>query len=205
MPKFIDLTGQRFGRLWVIGPAPKRGRITIWDCFCDCGARRQVQAVHLRSGHTSSCGCLNREINSTSKKTHGYSSRRLGETATYKRWKYMHARVRHIDTYNHVSVCERWGKFENFLADMGECPEGYSLERINVYGNYEPDNCIWIPRAQQPKNTRRSKHIEYNGRSMILSDWAREMNMKPSKLSKRLKLGWPIEQALGLESQKRNA
>lgn len=205
MPKFIDLAGQRFGRLVVLGLAPKRGRTTMWDCLCDCGARRQVQSPHLRSGHTTSCGCLNREINSASKRKHGYSSRLSGETPTYKRWKYMHARVKHIATYGHVSVCERWSKFENFLADMGECPEGYSLERLNVYGNYEPANCVWIPRSQQPKNTRRSKHIEYGGRSMILSDWAREVNIRPSLLSKRLKQGWPIEQALGLEPRKQNA
>lgn len=199
MPRIMDLTGQRFGRLVVIDLAPKRGRITRWNCVCDCGEHKCVQAVHLRSGHTQSCGCYGRERNAASKTLHGCSSRVRGETATYKRWKYMHARVARVASYAHVSVCPRWGSFAAFLADMGECPPGYSLERKDPYGNYEAANCCWIPRNQQPKNTRRSKRLTYNGTTMILSDWARSVCIKPSVLSKRIKRGWSIPEALGFE------
>jgi hypothetical protein len=199
MPRVIDLTGQRFGRLVVIDQAPKNGRITKWNCICDCGERKCVQAAHLRSGHTQSCGCYGRERNAASKTLHGCSSRARGETDTYKRWKWMHARVAHVSNYAHVSVCSRWISFEAFAADMGECPTGYSLERKDPLGNYEASNCCWIPRNQQPKNTRRTKRVTYGGTTMILSDWARSVGIKPNVLSKRLKSGWPIAQALGLE------
>jgi hypothetical protein len=82
-----------------------------------------------------------------------------------------------------ITVCERWSSYENFLADMGECPDGLSLDRINVNGNYEPSNCRWATKDQQARNKRRNRFYTYNGKTMCLADWIREITGNPSERS----------------------
>ena len=127
---------------------------------------------------------------------HGHASRK-GAALTYRRWKDMKMRPKRQPQYRDITVCERWASsFPNFLADMGECPDGYSLERKDGKGNYEPDNCCWIPRREQARNTTRTVRITHAGKTQILSDWAREYDIRPNLLSKRLKLGWPMDKCL---------
>ncbi len=95
-----------------------------------------------------------------------------------------------------IAVCERWEKFENFLADMGERPEGLMLERRNNNGNYEPDNCYWATQKEQSNNTRRSHHITYNNRTQTVTMWSEELHLNKGVLIRRLKKGWTIEKAL---------
>ena len=129
---------------------------------------------------------------------HGHSPRG-NEGRTYRRWKNMKQRVRRDPRYANRSITPRWSSFENFFADMGECPEGYSLERVNNDLGYSPDNCKWIPRGDQAKNTSRSRLITHAGRTQIVSDWAKEVGLNPGTLQGRLDRGWPIQQALGFE------
>jgi hypothetical protein len=163
MPKFRDITGQRFGRLVAIKVVSKTRRAapridTKWLCQCDCGQQHITGLTSLRTGSTSSCGCLAAEGNNA---THG-AARNGKLTPEYMSWKGMRARCqykKHKDYKSYggrgITVCERWSKFENFLADMGERPPGYSIERIDVNGHYEPANCTWIPMSDQPKTRRR--------------------------------------------------
>lgn len=202
MPNFIDLRGQRFGRLTVLKRVASPDRNTRWACQCDCGGKAQVTPTKLRSGHTQSCGCLHAERALAGLTKHGHSPRG-NEGRTYRRWKDMKQRVRRDPNYVNRPITPNWDKFENFLADMGECPEGYSLERVNNDLGYFPCNCKWIPRGEQTKNTSRTVWITYEGRTKCVTDWAREVGMRPSKLSKRLQLGWPIPQALGFEPRRR--
>lgn len=97
-----------------------------------------------------------------------------------------------------ITVCDRWrNSFENFYSDLGPRPSGgYSLERVNNDGNYEPLNCKWATKLEQDNNRRTNVFIEFNGRRLTKSQWAREIGLKPISLYKRFNSGWSIERAL---------
>lgn len=157
MGKMIDLRGQRFGRLVAIEPTKKRsGRSIIWRCRCDCGNEPEISSNHLRDKHTQGCGCLQKQKVSEANKIHGMS--RIPE---YNAWRDMIRRCENPNCKSYknyggrgVSVCEKWHKFENFVADMGKRPEGLMLERKNNDGIYEPRNCKWATRIEQNNNQR---------------------------------------------------
>jgi len=154
-----DLAGQRFGRLTVLHPAqklfPKSGRTRrIWHCVCDCGTRKELLTEALVQGMSRSCGCWKVEVIRATKTTHGHS-RKGAHSKTYRAWANMFVRCKQDKKYySHVSVCERWKKFENFLEDMGEKPDGKSVDRIDGMGNYEPGNVRWATAAVQTANRR---------------------------------------------------
>ena len=95
-----------------------------------------------------------------------------------------------------IKVCERWREsFENFIADMGLCPPGFTIERIDNSKGYEPSNCKWASWQEQFKNTRTCRNITFNGETMNASDWERKMGFKVS-ISRRIRLGWSVERAI---------
>jgi len=163
--KAIEMTGAVLGRLTVATRAGSTaaGEAT-WVCRCSCGATVVVAGYVLRrkTQPTRSCGCLARESVAERSTTHG-ATRRHELTPAYRSWAAMWARVRggsHEDyrrlyVARGITVCERWGSFEAFLADMGERPPGKSLDRIDNDGNYEPGNCRWATASQQNANKRR--------------------------------------------------
>lgn len=199
----IDRTGRKYGRLTAVRRAEndKHGN-SQWECLCDCGAVAIVSSPSLATGNTKSCGCLSKELAGIRARerstTHG-----LSNTRTYKVWAGMRKRCRNpndIAYYYYggrgIKVCERWMKFENFLADMGEVPEGMSIERLDVNGDYCPENCVWLPNSEQRKNVRNNVHVVYEGEKMILSDFARKIGRRPSRISTWLKKGFTPEQML---------
>lgn len=94
-----------------------------------------------------------------------------------------------------IRVCERWKSFENFLADMGEKPDGLTLERDNNNGHYEPNNCRWATRLEQAQNTRRTMRVTFNGKTMGLTAWSRELGVSRNALAERLKK-FPFEEVM---------
>jgi hypothetical protein len=94
-----------------------------------------------------------------------------------------------------ITVCDRWKSFENFLEDMGERPEGLSIDRIDVNGNYEPENCRWADAETQANNTQRSRKITYQGESMTIAQWERRTSLP---VGNRLYKGWTEEEAIGI-------
>jgi DNA-binding CsgD family transcriptional regulator len=166
--KAIDITGQTFGRLTAIEPAGQNAsRGVMWRCQCDCGSEAVVAGSSLRNGHTRSCGCLHDELAVVKMAKLGASSRTHGQSherrSTYATWQSMLQRTRDPERIYYaargITVCDRWepkrgGSFENFLADMGERPDGMSIDRIDSAGNYTPDNCRWATQLQQQHNRR---------------------------------------------------
>lgn len=85
-----------------------------------------------------------------------------------------------------IKVCERWDDFLNFAEDMGDRPEGMTLERIDCNGDYSPENCKWATRKEQMRNVRYNRWIEFDGKRLILSDWSKELGISPATLWYRL-------------------
>lgn len=141
----------------------------------------------LRHGH-----CLN----GTTSKTYNAWAKAIQRCENPENPRYMHYGGRGI------SVCERWRRFDAFLADMGEAPSGLTLDRINNDGNYEPSNCRWASFGDQNRNNSRSKLITAFGKTKNLIDWVGETGLSLSCLRKRLSSGWPTEHALSLPSTK---
>lgn len=96
-----------------------------------------------------------------------------------------------------IKVCDRWMSFSNFLEDMGPRPEGMSLERKEVNGNYEPGNCKWATFEEQQNNRTNNVRLTYKGETKTLSQWAREQGLPVMGVWSRIqRLGWPLEKAL---------
>jgi hypothetical protein len=190
---FIEI-GDRFGDLEVMSIGEKRGtsRHIHYNCKCVCGREVVVPSYRLKSGATRSCGC--------SKVKHGHTSRIFkGGTEVYKRYVEMHRRCeekghRGYERYGAkgIKVCDRWSGengFEHFFADMGPCPPGYQLDRIDGTKGYSPDNCRYASLKTQNRNRSDNIWIEYKGLRQILQDWGTAFGVSGNFISRRLKKG----------------
>lgn len=163
----MDLTGEVYFRLLVLGIDPENSR--RWMCKCSCGNEISVRKNGLRYGSAKSCGCFKSEQISASKKQHGQSSN-ANRSGTYSSWASMKTRCSNPKRPNYhnyggrgIRVCDRWQEFSNFLEDMGDRPVGLTLERIDVDGHYCPENCRWASRKEQARNSRTNVLISVGG------------------------------------------
>ncbi len=161
MSKHAELTGLVFGRYTVLSYAGRdKTYNSKWLCRCQCGVEKVVYALALKGGDTVSCGCYGAENSSKLKTTHGQSHGK--RTKEYVIWMGMRQRCNNPNFHHYhnyggrgISVCERWNNsFQNFFEDMGRCPEGKSIDRIDNFGNYELSNCKWSTPKEQAQNRR---------------------------------------------------
>jgi len=202
----VPFTPARFGRLQALGVAPsgKRSR-SRWLCLCDCGKFVTPYANNLLRGKSKSCGCTRLEGTTL---RHGHS--RNGHwSREYRAWVSMKTRVhnpRRKEFKNYgargITICRKWlQSFEAFFRDMGKCPEGMSLERIDNDGSYVPGNCRWATQQEQMQNTRNTRLIRYHGVLLSMAELARRSAIKYSCLRWRLDAGWEIERAVTMPSR----
>lgn len=188
---FKDLTGMTFNRLTVIERAPNKGKQTMWRCLCDCGNVCIVRCDHLKDGHTKSCGCYNHEVVTK----HG-----IYNTKIYHTWEGIHARCYNPNNEQYpnyggrgIKVCERWHVFDNFYDDVSILPhfgeKGYTLDRIDVNGDYCPENCRWATQKQQCNNRRNNVKVVYKGEVMTTAEAAEKSGVNYATLKSRYRVG----------------
>lgn len=212
MPALIDLTNKRFGRLIAIArysevtPSGK----TQWECVCDCGNVIIAITGHLTTGNTKSCGCHKSESSrqiGLANKTHGMTG-----SPEYKAWQSLRYRCYDPENENYkyygargITVCDRWkDSFENFYADMGPKPGiGYSIDRENVNGNYEPNNCRWVTIDTQNRNKRTNVFYDFQGERLTLPEISKRTGIPTPTLESRIKrMNLSINEAVIKEATK---
>jgi hypothetical protein len=209
MPAIRIPLGYESGKLTVIGEQIEvitHSGQKKWKCLCrcECGKETLVSIYHLDTKESQSCGD---RIHWNKAVKHGHAQRKGEWTGAYKSWRAMKARVgpkskKHRKNYydRGIIVCERWMDFRNFLADMGERPEGHTLERKNVHGNYEAENCVWLPAAKQAWNKQSTVKYTVRGITDCLPALCEHFHVDYNLARSRVLNGWPIDDALFTEA-----
>lgn len=183
-----DLIGMKFGKLTVISQSGSKNRKKMWYCKCECGGSTVTSTYLLNSGHTKSCGCLAGRKNGIAPKIKG--------TEIYSRWQAMKKRCydkKNISYKDYgargIKVCDEWKnnplKFYEWALNSGFSPE-LTLDRIDVNGDYCPENCKWSTRKEQNRNKRNNHLINVNGRSITMAEYAEKRNINYGSLAYRL-------------------
>lgn len=195
--------GERFGIMTLISRyycLKRKKQFALVNC--DCGVKKEVIVWNLR--RNKSCGCLTNDIIRSHRTRHGYSkSNDQRKRSTWSSWKSMIDRcfLKKHKSFNYyggkgISVSEDWKTFENFLRDMGERPNGKTLDRINNSLGYEKGNCRWSTPREQANNRSSSHFFEFGGKRMTISQWSSNVGIPSSVICARLRKKWPIKKVL---------
>lgn len=200
MPKFIEMSGKKFNSLTVLSRHGVQGKGQVtWLCRCECGKETIVRGDSIRNGHTISCGCQHPVAASKANKTHGKSRTRVHAIWLHMRNRCCNSRNAAFAYYGGrgIKVCERWDCFDNFLADMGVPPtDQHSIDRMNVNGDYCPENCRWATDAEQGWNKRSTRFVDIGGIVRPIAVWVREYGIGHGTVYKRMAKGMTPEEAI---------
>ena len=164
-----DLTGKKFNRLTVLGFAGRQGKNYYWECQCDCGNIRQVQAQGLRRGSTKSCGCYNREIITK----HGLDGDKLYHVFNSMRNRCYSVNNKSYHNYGGrgITICDEWlndpSSFFKWSLENGYSDD-LTIDRKDNNKGYSPEHCQWTTEIEQHNNTRRNRYVEYLKQLVLL-------------------------------------
>ncbi len=195
----------RFGLLTLMHEIERRRSQRYFMCRCDCGTEKPVRLTHLTGGKIISCGCeaLRRVrarvgVMHQANVTHGAS-----DTRAYVIWHAMKGRCLNPNNPAYASyggrgiaICKRWMKFTNFLADMGQPPDGHEIERINNAKGYKLSNCKWATRREQQNNRRANVLLTHDGKTMTIAEWSRFLSFPDKTIRSRIDAGMSTAEAL---------
>ena len=179
-----DLTGVRFGRLVAIELDDQAIGRSRWVCQCDCGSRKSYVTSNLKRGTTRSCGCLQRELLAKRSSSHGgYANK----DPLYNVWHGIRKRCNCPTSHNYkdyggrgIKCVDEWNDFATFRdwAVSSGYQNGLSIDRIDVDGDYSPENCRWATNTQQQNNKRNNRRMYYNGEVHTVKEWAGILEIK---------------------------
>lgn len=186
------MIGEIFGKLKVLSELDERakGGGKQYLCKCECGNTTIVRSDHLKSGHTTSCGCNKIMI----------TSHKKSQSNLYRRWDKIKQRCYNKNSKNYknygargIKMCDEW--LHNFMAFYNwAISNGYrntlTIDRIDNNGNYEPNNCRWVDYTTQNNNRRNTVYLTCNGKTQSVMEWCRELNLNPSTVYYRVKRGY---------------
>jgi len=194
-----DEIGKKFGRLLIVGiDVANRHNEAMVLCECECGIMKSIRLHSIKSGNTSSCGCLRKENGIAKRKGKFFHKKE------YYVWNNMRRRCyepsnKSWEDYGGrgITVCDRWKSFDSFIEDMGSKPEGMSLERTDNNLGYSPSNCVWATRKRQSNNRRNNIMVHMDGITATLKETCDRLGKKYKRVHCRIKkLGWTIEKSL---------
>jgi len=198
MPKIKPMIGIKYNRLTALKEVRMGNRGMIYLFQCDCGNQKELCSSAVRSGHSKSCGCLRVETTSQNNTTHGAVN-----SSSYQTWQAMKTRCLNPKSSSYknygdrnITICDKWMSFEGFFEDMGERPDGYSLDRIDNNKGYSKENCRWATPAEQNRNTRQNKFLTKNGKTMCMRDWSNETGIPYPTIQDRVRRGWSDDRVL---------
>jgi hypothetical protein len=203
-----DLTGFRFNKLVVKGYVGKNEHNSaLWLCRCDCilGKYKIVITADLKSNHVKSCGCLSNELLIERNKTNIRIKHGKSRTRIYRIWQGIKTRCENLDNKRYkdyggrgITYCKDWEYFEKFQdwAIHNGYTKDLTIDRIDVDGNYEPNNCRWVTNKVQQNNKRYHHLLSYDGKIQNLAQWSEETGLPYNVIWKRIKMGWDIKKIL---------
>lgn len=195
-----NLSGCRFGRWLVTDTHERRNKRTYWECVCDCGQTRFVLAQNLKNGESVSCGCFNRELASKRLIEHnskGYDTKER----LYNIWKLIKARTlnKNSPAFNYyggrgIRICDEWKTYKPFMewAKANGYKDDLTIDRIDVNGDYCPENCRWATPKQQSNNKRNNRVLEYQGEKLTLAELSEKTGISYCTLKYRANHGLPL-------------
>ena len=199
--KHEDLSGKKYGKLTVIREAGRKSKKILWECKCDCKNIVFITGDNLKSGHTASCGCYQKERTKETLSKHGKTNTRLFTIWQGMKNRCYNKKSNRFTRYGGkgIKVCDEWlNDFQNFYewAINNGYSETLTIDRVNNNGDYCPENCRWCDYTEQSNNRSTNRFIEYKGERKTIANWSKVTGIPRSTIWNRLKANKTIEEVL---------